>query len=186
MVSPNNGNVAVSEGNVMKKVIRCVLLGVGAGILMLAATANAKSIAYKDVPEAVRQAVHHRFEDIRVVGAATERDEQHKLVYEVTLKDKGRNIDATFTPQGDIVTVENEIAAADLPKAVAATLERKYPKARYKMVEAVHKMSDGKEALAYYEVLLMDAKRQAWAVEVAADGAVVGVERKKGLREDED
>lgn len=148
-------------------------------ILMLVAPAPAgeKSIAMDKVPLPVLQAVKARFPDGQVTGAAQEMDEG-KLVYELSVKQEGRNIDVTLSPQGQIVLFEAQIAAKDLPPAVAKALAAKFPKATYKIVEKVVKIERQKEKLAYYEVLLVNAEKKKLGVQVGVEGKIGEIEEK--------
>ncbi len=135
------------------------------------------------VPKPVMEAVKARFNDADVTGASKE-TEDGKLVYEVTIKLKGQNIDVTVTPQGETLVVEKEIATGDLPKAVTKVLEDKYPKATYKIVEEITKVEKNEEKLAFYEVLLVTAEENALEVEVTAEGRIVNEE--EGTDEDDE
>jgi hypothetical protein len=140
-------------------------------------------MAFKEVPKSVQQTVLARFKGAKVVGASAEKGDDQKLVYEVNLREKGKNIDVTLAPTGEMILIEQEISFSGLPKPAADTLGKRYPGARYKIVEMIYKVEGGKETLAYYEALLMDSSKQAWAAELAGDGAVLKIEKKKGLNE---
>ena len=146
--------------------------------------ASAGEVPIHKVPKPVMETVTTRFKDAKVIGSAEEKAENGNTVYEVSLDRHGRNIDVTLTPTGSLVSIEQEIVFKELPAAVASTLEKRYPKAKYKMVEEFYKMEKGKEVLAHYEALLMDANKHALSVEVAANGKVLNVEKKKSLEED--
>jgi biopolymer transport protein ExbD len=122
------------------------------------------------VPKPVLEAVKKRFPKAEVKEASKETSGDKKMVFEVTLNEKGKNIDVTLTPDGKITLIEKEIDRKDLPKAVAETFDKKYPKATYKIVEEVVKVVDGKENLEYYEVLLVTADKKTFEVEVLPDG----------------
>lgn len=158
--------------------------GTAVGLLVLAAGGFAGEIPTKSAPRPVLDAVAARFKTAKVVLVAREKTPEGTTVYEVGLKEKGKTIDLMLTPEGAITLIEKQIDFKDLPAAVAGTFEREYPKARYKLVEEVYKVEDGKELLAHYEALLTDAKKQVAAVEVATDGKVLKVEKKKSLTED--
>ena len=150
----------------------------------LAVCAHASEVPFKSVPKAVQETILSRFKEARVAGAARERGEDKKLVYEISLRENDKNIDVTLTPAGQMITIEKEIARGDLPDPAAAALNQKFPDAQYGMVETVYKVKAGKETLAYYEARLMDSGKHAWAVEVAGNGAILNLEKKKGLGED--
>jgi uncharacterized membrane protein YkoI len=156
------------------------------GIVVCAAMAYAdeEKVPLDKVPKPVLEAVKARFKDAELKGASKEA-EDGKVVYEVTIKLKGQNIDVTLTPEGDIVLIEKEIVAKDLPKAAAGALEAKYPKATYRIVEEITKVQKGNEKLAYYEVLLVTADNKKLEVEVTAAGEIVKEEKKGADKDDE-
>jgi hypothetical protein len=133
------------------------------------ARAGEEKVPLDKLPKAVADGVKKRFPDAELTEASKE-DENGKTVYEVSIKDKGHNIDVTLTPEGTLVSIEKEIAAKDLPKAVADTLDQKYPKATFKTIEEVVKVRDGKEKLEYYEILLVTAEKKKLEVTITPDG----------------
>jgi hypothetical protein len=141
--------------------------------------AQEQDIKIKDAPTVVIQTVSARFPDAKIHGVSKE-TEDGKQVYEVTLKQRGRNIDVTTTPDGKLTLIEKEITRADLPAAVASLLRSQYPRASYKVVEEVTSVSGSTESLSFYEVLLVDTKKQTLEVEVSPDGTkILKVEKKK-------
>ena len=157
------------------------------GVAALASVAGAqeKEIRLRDAPIAVIQNVTARVPNAKVSGVSTE-TEGGKQTYEVSLKERGRNIDVTATPDGVVTLIEKEITARELPAAVTRLLREKYPKASYKIVESVTNVSGSQETLAFYEVLLVDARKQRLEVQVAADGSrILKVETKKPGEPDE-
>src|SRR6478672_7854261 len=95
-------------------------------IAAAAAFADEEMVPLDKLPAAVKDAVKKRFPKAEVKGASKEK-ENDKTVYEVTLKENGKNIDVSLTEAGAISLIEKEVAFKDLPKAVAATFEAKYP-----------------------------------------------------------
>jgi len=135
------------------------------------ARADEENVPLDKLPKAVVDGVKKRFPDAELKEASKE-DENGKTVYEVTIKDKGHNLDVTLTPEGALVSIERSIEAKDLPKAVADTLDQKYPKATFKTIEEVIKVRDGKEKLEYYELLLVTAEKKKLEVTVTPDGKI--------------
>jgi uncharacterized membrane protein YkoI len=142
-----------------------------------------ESVPLDKVPKPVLDAVKARFKDAKLTEASKE-TEDGKLVYEVTVNDKGQHIDVTLTPDGEIVLIEKTIAAKDLPKPVTKALEEKYAKATYKIVEEIIKVEKKEEKLAYYEVLLVTADKKKLEVEVSAEGKIIKVEDKGAGKDD--
>ena len=130
------------------------------------------------LPKPVAEAVAKRFPKAEVKGASKD-GEGDKTVYEVSLKENGKGIDVSLTPAGAITQIEQELAFKDLPKAVAATFEKKYPKATYKIIEAVIAVKDGKEVIEYYEAVVVTADKKTFEGEVLPDGTFKGEKEKK-------
>jgi hypothetical protein len=155
-------------------------------VLVLAAPVRAdeEKVPLDKVPKAVLEAAKKRFPKAEVVGASKE-TENKKTVYEIEMKADGKTIDVTVTEEGVITTIEQQIDAKDLPKAVTEALDKKYPKATYKIIEAVYSVKDGKEKLDYYEVLLVTAEKKEFEVEILADGKIKNEEEKKPEKKEE-
>lgn len=139
---------------------------------------NEEEVSLDKVPRPVVEAVKARFANAQVTGASKEM-EKGKVFYEVTITDNGQHIDVTLTPKGEIVLIEKEIAAKDLPRAAVRTLERRYPQATYEIVEEIVKVEKKQERPAYYEVLLVTAGQDMLEVQVTSDGKIVKEEKKK-------
>lgn len=151
-------------------------LGAVMGIFLLQVTvayAGEEKVPLDKVPKPVMEAVKARFKDAIVSGATKEKDDEGKLVYEVSLTVEDQTIDVVLAPEGDIHLIEKTIDAKNLPNAVAKALEDKYPKATYKRLEEVIKVEEKNEQLAYYEALLVTAKKRKLEVELTAEGNIV-------------
>ncbi len=149
----------------MRAVMCLMIVVVGALIVR----ADEERVPLDKLPKAVTDAVQKRFPKLEMTGASKEK-EKGKVVYEVSLKKDGRNIDVTVTQAGQITLIEQQIDFKDLPKPVAKTFEEKYPNAKYDIIESVTKVADGNETLEYYEATLVAADRKKWEVEVLPDG----------------
>ena len=147
---------------------------------LFAAAAGAGEVQQRAVPKPVLDAAKGRFKTAKYVGAAKEKNEAGDWMYEVSLSEKGMGIDLMVTPAGAITLIEKQIARKDLPAPLGDTLAARYPKAKYQIFEQVYTVADGKETLVYYETVLVDPKKQSWAVELALDGTVRKVENKTG------
>lgn len=97
--------------------------------------------------------------DTKDDGKEEDKDEQEesKVVYEVTLSQKGHVIDATVEEDGEIEEVERSIDLKELPKIVTDALARKFPKSTLKSAEAIYEVEDGEMELEGYEVILTSA-----------------------------
>jgi len=130
--------------------------------------ADEENFPLDKLPKAVKEAVEKRFPKVEIKEASKEKDGD-KVMYEVTLKKDGKNIDITLTEAGAITVIEQEIEVKDLPKAVGMTLDEKYSKAKYEILESVTKVADGKETVEYYEAKLVVGDKT-WEVEILPDG----------------
>ena len=161
-----------------------IYLGASALVLM-AAAAQAGELTLDKVPDPVRDAAQARFADAKLVEAAKDKSEDGKDIYEIGMENKDQNrIDMTLTPEGSITLIEMQITRKELPEAVAQTLEKKYPKARYRLVERILEVVDKEEKLKQYEVVLVTPKKQIWGVEVAVDGKLLTEEKRTSETED--
>ena len=128
------------------------------GLLVLTSVARAdeQKVAFKDVPKAVLDAVKVKFPKAELTGAVQE-TEEGKTTYEISLKDKGRKVDVALTADGKIKEIETEVAVKDLPAAVSAALEAKYPNATIKRAEQITEIDGDKESKNYEIVVVTEA-----------------------------
>ncbi len=159
----------------MRAMISWLMLVATAGLLTAAVLQPPaeEKVPLDKLPKGVLDVVKNRFAGAEVVEAVKE----VKTFYEVTIKDKGQQIDVTLEGE-EIVSIEKMIQAKDLPKVVAKTLEEKYPNATYKIIEEIIKVEKKDERFAYYEVLLTTAEKKAIEVLVNSDGKIIHVEDK--------
>ena len=138
-----------------------------------------EKIPLDKVPKVVLDPVKKRFPRAEVVGVVKELTDDKKPVFEVELKESGKTIDVSISPEGSIVLIEKEIDPRELPKAVTAAVEAKYPKATYKIAEELIPVKDGKETLDAYEVLIETADKKArWELKLDRDGKILKTEDK--------
>jgi len=62
---------------------------------------------------------------------------------------------------------------------IKPNLSSLHPKATYKVYEEMTKVTDGKEAIAYHEVMLVTADKKTFEVEVSPEGKILNIEEKK-------
>lgn len=157
-----------------------LVLGTLAGMMARADEEKEEKVPLDKVPKAVIDAVKAKFKDAKLVSAEKEK-ENDKVVYEINIKVKDQTIEVSATPDGKIVSIEKTITVKDLPKPVAETLERKYPRATIKMVEEIlhgEKVS--------YEVLLVTADKKTLEVVFDPKGKILEEEKKDKKEEKQD
>jgi hypothetical protein len=138
-----------------------------------------QTIDVKSVPAPVLETVTNRFKDAEIVAATLEKTAAGKDVYEISMKRASKTIDSILTPEGDFVLIEVQIDRKGLPTPVATSLDKGYPQAKIERYEEIYTVADKVETLAYYEVLLVDKKKQLQSVEYGLDGKVLKIEMKK-------
>jgi hypothetical protein len=138
-----------------------------------------EKVALDKLPKAVVDAVKGKFPSAKLVGASKEK-EDGKVVFEIAIKNGVQNIEVTVAPDGKIVSIEKEITAKDLPKAVAEALEKKYPKATIKKLEEIHK----DDKLIKYEALILTSEKKTLEVCFDPSGKFL-TEEKKDNEKDE-
>lgn len=139
--------------------------------------ATEEAVPLDKLPKAVVDTVKKRFPDLPMVKAEKETTND-KTVYEVSLKNKDRNIDVTLTPEGQIQSIEKEIGIQDVPKVVADAFNAKYDKAKVKMIEEIIHVKEGKESLDYYEFHLTTADNQTVEVLINPAGKITSEPKK--------
>jgi uncharacterized membrane protein YkoI len=145
--------------------------------LVTTISADEKKIPLDKVPKAVMDAVKAKYPDGKLTGAEEE-TEDGKTVYEVALTDNGQKVEATYEPDGTLVSVEKVIPVKDLPKAVTKALNAKYPKANLKRAE-----EETKGDKVTYEVLLVTADDKTMEVVIDPKGKVLKEEKKETKKE---
>src|SRR5262245_23958173 len=79
------------------------------------------------IPKAVMEALKSKFPKIKIDKWSKE-TEDGKVVYDIEGKENGRKCEADIAEDGTIINYEKEIQAKDLPEAVRAAIEKRYPK----------------------------------------------------------
>jgi uncharacterized membrane protein YkoI len=159
-----------------------VIVALAVVVLALPAMwAEDEKIALDKLPKAIKEAVKAKFPGATLVKASKE-NEDGKTIYEVNLKYKGHTLDVSLSPDGKILEIEKTIAAKDLPKAVTAALEAKYPKATIKKAEEISKG----EKVSAYEVLLVTAGKKTMEVVIDPSGKITKTGTKGEKKQEKD
>lgn len=140
--------------------------------LPLRAEEKSETVALEKLPANVLEAVKKKYPKGTLVKAVKE-EEKGEIEYEVLVKEDGKNIEVSVDENGEIESIEKEIDAKELPKSVTKVIEKKYPKATYKLVEACYEVEDGKDEFEYYEIELVTADKKEIEVKIKADGKIV-------------
>jgi uncharacterized membrane protein YkoI len=150
-----------------------IVRGMGAiatlGLIVVATSARAadEKVPLDQVPKPVMATAKAMYPGAKITAAVKE-VEDGKTTYEVTLKDKGDSIDLVIKPNGTLVVIEKLIDAKDLPKAVAATINAKYPGATIKKAE---ELTEGD--VISYEVGLTTADKKSVGLTLDPKGKIL-------------
>jgi len=160
-------------------------LGWSAGAALLAAVAvvllaprvGAEDKDKKDkldldkIPRKVMAALKAKFPKAEI-HKWTKEKEGDAEVYDIEFKIGEKKYEADIKEDGTIVNWEKEIAIKDLPRAVTAAIEKKYPKSKLKDAMEITDVKDKKEAHGGYEVNLVTADKKDVEVTVTAGGKI--------------
>src|SRR5262245_52648982 len=127
------------------------------------------------LPKAVVDAIKKKYPNAKLVRAQQESLKKEVIYYEVRIRAGEEEREVVVKPDGEILFVNKQVKAKDLPKAAAAALEGKYPKARYVEVLEVTK---GQKV--HYEVRLKTADEKAVLVNVDPRGKEIMREIRRG------
>jgi peptidyl-tRNA hydrolase len=108
----------------------------GLTFFVFSAQADETKIPLDQVPAAVKDAVKKKFPDAKMEEAEKE-VKDGKTTFEVLITEGGKKITVSLKEDGAILEIEKEIAAKDLPEAVASAVKSKYPSGTVKKAEEV-------------------------------------------------
>lgn len=117
------------------------------------------------LPAAITTAFKKSYPNATIRGTAKE-TEGGKTVYEVESVEKGKARDLMYNVDGTVISIEEEMNAADLPAPVSAALKKLYPKASITVAE---KLTEG--AKVQYDLQIKGAAVK--GVAFTPDGKVV-------------
>jgi hypothetical protein len=142
-----------------------VVLGLGA----VSARAHDEPKDLDKIPKPVMDALRAKFPKARI-DKWTKEKENGKVIYDLEFKQEGRRAEADIAEDGTIQNFEKEFNAGNLPQAVRAAVEKRYPKATMKEVMEITEIKDGKEVHGGYEIVLETAAKKSVEVTIAKDG----------------
>jgi hypothetical protein len=108
----------------------------GLSFFVVSAHADETKVPLDQVPAAVKEAVKKKFPDAKMEEAQKE-VKDGKTTFELLIKEDSKKITVSLKEDGTILEIEKEIAAKDLPEAVASAVKSKYPTGTVKKAEEV-------------------------------------------------
>ena len=167
----------------MKLLTPCCAFATVAIVLAVAGIrADEADIRVDQLPKAVVEAVKAKYPDAKLVAAEKE-TQGDKTFYEVMIKSGGRDVEPLLTPDGKFVSIEQKIDAKDLPKPVAAAIEKKFPKSTTKAAEETIKDGKSTYTVLLETELLIDKEKQKVQVQLTADGTITAWQKRIAVKE---
>jgi predicted DNA-binding antitoxin AbrB/MazE fold protein len=136
------------------------------------AGATEDEVPLKDLPKAVTDAVKAKYPKAELKEAAKE-VKGGKTVYEVETKLAGKGLDLIVGADGKILEIEEEVAVADLPKAVSSAVKAKYESGTIKKAEKLTVTEGNKTS---YEVIVDLKGKKSRELAISADGKITSDE----------
>ena len=165
----------------MQRLTSGLFTAVIAGLLLTQPTARAQEkdkLGLDKIPKKVMDALQAKFPKAQI-HKWTKEKEGDDVVYDIEFKQDNRNFEADVKDDGTIHNWEREVAAMDLPEAVKKAVEMRYPKSTLKEILESTAVTDGKEVLEGYEIVLETANKKGVEVTVAPDGKILEDSGKK-------
>jgi Putative beta-lactamase-inhibitor-like, PepSY-like len=155
---------------------RSVILLGAFTLFMVIGTAEVRSqeeaVPQDKIPKAVMDALLAKFPKAKVDKCVKEK-EGGDTIYDIEFKQEGRNCEADIKEDGIYLNYEKAVAARELPKAVRAAIEKRYPKATLNEVMEETEVKGRDEKLSAYEVVLVTADKKDVEVRLSPDGKVL-------------
>ncbi|TFH64601.1 MAG: hypothetical protein E4G90_07760 [Gemmatimonadales bacterium] len=159
----------------MNKLASALVSAIVVGTLIAVPAASAQDKGKVDltgVPQPVMEALNVKFPKAEI-QQWTKEHEDGIVIYDIEMLQEGRKFEADIKEDGGIHNWEREIAASDLPEAVAKAVDQAYPKATLKEIMAVTAVENGVDELEGYEIVLDTADKKEVELTVAPDGTIL-------------
>jgi hypothetical protein len=145
-----------------------LFLFVGGG----ATPAQEEAVPLDKIPKAVMDALLSKFPKAKI-DKCHKANEENTVVYDIELKQEDRKCEADIRENGTYINYEKAIKATELPKAVTAAVEKRYPKSALKEIMEETEVKGKDEKLAAYELVLTTADKKEEEVKVSPDGKIL-------------
>ena len=124
------------------------------------------------IPKLVMDGLKAKFPKAKIHKWTREK-EGEIVVYDIEFEQVGRKFEADIKEDGTIHNWEKAIEAKDVPEIVMKSVEEKYPKSTLKEIMEITAVSDGKDTLEGYEIILETADMKEIEVMIAPDGKIL-------------
>ena len=132
------------------------IAGIALGLVMtVGAQAEEKKIKQSNLPPAVQKTASENSAGATVTGYTSDKVDG-AIVYQMNLTADGRARSIVIDPDGTVVSVEQEVAWADLPEAIQKNFTGVQGKGKFEAVSTISK--DG-QIVAYEGILIKNGER---------------------------
>jgi hypothetical protein len=142
------------------------------GEKMEAVTNAEDDLKLEEIPLLVMEALKAKF-PLAEIHKWTREEEGDIVIYDIEFTQEGRKFEADIKEDGAIHNWEKEITEADLPEAVKSAVETKYDKSTIKEIMEITAVTEGKDALEGYEIILETVDKIEVELTVAPDGKIL-------------
>jgi hypothetical protein len=146
--------------------VMALFIGTGMG------WAQEEPVSQDKIPKAVMDALLSKFPQAKI-DKCHKAKEGDDIVYDIEFKQQGRKCEADITEKGSYINYEKAIEAKDLPKAVLAAIEKRYPKSSLKEIMEETEVTGKDEKLAAYEVVLVTAEQKDVEMKISPQGEIL-------------
>ncbi len=124
------------------------------------------------IPKTVMDALKAKFPQAEI-RKCTKEKEGDIIVYDIEFTQNEQKLEADIKEDGTIHNWEKQITAKQCPKAVKRAAKKAYPKSTFKEIMEITAVTDGKDALEGYEIVLETADKKVLELMLAPDGKIV-------------
>lgn len=124
------------------------------------------------IPEVVMNALNTKFPDAEI-HKWTQEEEGEIILYDIEFEQVGKKFEADIKEDGTIHNWEKAIDAGNLPEAVRKSIDEKYANATVMETMEISAVSEGKDVLEGYEVVLRTVDNKEFELTVAPDGKIL-------------
>lgn len=165
----------------MRSMLQTAACAVAMLVLVVGVRAEDGKVALDKLPKAITEALKAKFPKAEMKEAEKATADK-KTTYEVRLMQNEMTIDVNLNEDGTITAYEKAIALKDLPKVITDAVAEKFPKGKAKSAELFYTVTDGKDKLDYYE-LMIEIDGKTIEVEILESGKLKADEKKEDKKD---
>ncbi len=151
--------------------ILALLVGIFTSAFVMGAAPRDANVSLSDVPAAAVNAVKNKFPGADIQNRVERDNEATGVFYEFDLWRDGCEIDIEVSAEGLIREYDAEMDPADLPRAVASAIAKKFPGGKVTKAKEEFKRWSERERTVYEADVLVNGRKV--EVEIDPDGKIL-------------